>query len=359
MTKMESAAATQAGAQTDSFPPAPEAEEQSLFQSENQQVGWSAEIWKAIHRAVHDETMRVGIGPKFLPRRRVHPNTQAIDSGMISSTVIDSGSVATLTVDEGSTVRINEIWTEFALTRQQVEETKRAKRPEDTTAVSLARRTASYLALAQDMVILQGINAYSTAFFSTNVGVRQGTQPLDGGLLSLTGGPYSSPNPPIVVGPLTGGSAGPPPGVTWGENTLAAVSQASAILASSGNPGPFALVLNTVPYADLFAPVGVGSLVVTADRVAPLVKAGLYATAAAPPNPDANLNPSLNPSDASFFGVFLSVGGGAVDLTVALNPTTAFLQVDSFQNWRFRVVERFALRVLDPSAIQVLEFIPG
>jgi hypothetical protein len=45
-----------------------------------------------------------------------------------------------------------------------------------------------------------------------------------------------------------------------------------------------------------------------------------------------------------------------MDLVVGLHATTVFMQQDSNQLWRFRVLERFALRVIDPSAIQVLEF---
>jgi uncharacterized linocin/CFP29 family protein len=54
--------------------------------------------------------------------------------------------------------------------------------------------------------------------------------------------------------------------------------------------------------------------------------------------------------------VLVSIGGGTMDLAVGLHASTAFTQQDADQLWRFRVVERFALRVKDTSAIQVLEF---
>ena len=194
---------------------------------------------------------------------------------------------STLTVDEGATIRLNEIWTEFELTTQQVHETAEAKHPEHTTAVTLARRAAQYLALGQDIVIFQGANGYAAPFFAQNVRYRT-PLPSDGGLLSLQsgpyapnvqGGPYVSTNPVIQVSELPAGS---PPGVTYGENTLDAVTQAYSVLTAQGNPGPFALILNTVPFADLYAAVGIGSLVITADRVEPLVKAGLFGTGTLP-----------------------------------------------------------------------------
>jgi hypothetical protein len=45
-----------------------------------------------------------------------------------------------------------------------------------------------------------------------------------------------------------------------------------------------------------------------------------------------------------------------MDLVVGLHARTVFLQQDVNQNWRFRVLERFALRVTDPSAIVPLVF---
>jgi uncharacterized linocin/CFP29 family protein len=128
------------------------------------------------------------------------------------------------------------------------------------------------------------------------------------------------------------------------------------VLASQGQAGPYALILNTVPYADLFAPVGDGSLVVTADRVAPLVKAGLYVTGALPPY--AHVPPPSPPAPFAppYFGVLVSVGGQTMDLVTGLRAQTVFIQQDANENWRFRVVERFALRVMDPNAIVPLVF---
>ena|SRR3984885_14177669 len=325
---------------------------QSLHHTENEKVPWSAEIWKAIHRAVHDETMRVRVGAKFLPHQDYDPTTTAVPSGTVVNAPINNESNNTLTVDEGQTIRLNEIWTEFALTPQQIHDTADAKNPEQATAVTLARRAAQYLALAQDIVIFQGLHGYSAPFFAQNVRFR-GPLPSDGGLLSLTGGPFSSPNPPIQVSPLVDG----PPGVRYGENTLTAVTQGCAILTGQGQPGPYALILNTVPYADLFAAVGSGSLVMTADRVEPLVKAGLFGTGTLPPNVVLPPGPRpISPPGPPYYGVLVSIGGGTMDLAVGLHATTVFMQQDINELWRFRVLVRFALRVLDTTAIQVLEF---
>jgi uncharacterized linocin/CFP29 family protein len=343
-------------------------QDQSLHHKENEKVPWKPEIWKAIHRTVHEESLRVRVGARFLPHRRVHPKTTSVPPDTITTNqVLPGESGYTLTVDEGASIRLNEIWTEFALTTQQVHETAEAKNPMHTTAVTLARRAAQYLALAQDIVIFQGFSGYtSSQFFLNNVRSRT-PWPLDSGLLSLAvnsagQNPYLSPNTPIQVQPLPPGS---PPGVTYGENTFSAVTQGYAILTSQGHPGPYALVLNTFPYADLYAAVGLGSLVITADRVEPLVKAGLFGTGTVPPNlnpggsPASSLrsSPPDSPAEPAYYGVLVSLGGDTMDLVVGMHATTVFMQQDTNQLWRFRVMERFALRVLDTSAIQVMEFV--
>jgi uncharacterized linocin/CFP29 family protein len=335
-----------------------EGQELSLFHKENAKVPWPEETWKAIHKTVHDETMRVRVGAKYLPHARVHPKTTSVQQDMVVNGPLPGEQLSTLTVDEGTTIRLNEIWTEFALTTQQVHETAEAKNPEHTTAVTLARRAAQYLALGQDIVIHQGNNGYNAPFFASNLRYRQPYQPLDGGLLSLNGGPYASPNTPIQVPPL---DSPPALGVRYGENTFTAVTQAYANLTAQGQPGPYALILNEAIYADLYAAVGLGTLVITADRVEPLVKAGLFGTGTIPPNASLSTgntltSPLSSPPTAPFYGVMVSLGGRTMELVVGLHATTVYTQQDLNQLWRFRVLERFALRVIDTSAIQVFEF---
>jgi uncharacterized linocin/CFP29 family protein len=349
---------------------------ESIHDQANKGVPWSEDVWKAIHKVVHEETMRVRIGAQFLPHHRVHPKTMSVAPELIINTNLpgDPTNTFTLTIDEGVTIRLNEIWKEFALTTQQVHETAEAKNPEHTSAVTLARRAAQYLALAQDLVIMNGYNGYSAPFFQQNIRFRQGQQPIDGGLLGLvaSGGsfaaftgapggaanPFLSTNPVILVPQLGGGS----PGLLYGENTFAAVAEGYSMLTALGQAGPYALILHTIPHADLFAPAGPQSLVITADRVAPLVRAGLYGTGALPPFATLPGSPPLSPPASPptfppvtppppYFGVLVSVGGHTMNLVVGLHARTVFMQQDVDQNWRFRLLERFALRVTDPSAI--------
>ena len=248
-------------------------------------VQWSEDTVKTIHRVVYEETMRARVSPQFLPHHKVPAKTVSHPPGVVVSSQLDppisvpststtggttfsnaTGQVSqisqnTFTIDEGATIRLVEIAVEFALTDQQVAETREATNPENTTVVALARKTAQYLALAVDSVVHQGWPVFSSLFFQTSVRSRAGQLPLDGGLLGLTLGPnlnstlpYSifygptpsggasaagapsaqnSTNPffmpnnpiqPIVVPPLNYGSNASP-GLAYGQNTLTAVTQ--------------------------------------------------------------------------------------------------------------------------------------
>ena len=110
--------------------------------------------------------LRVERSHEFMRVHAVDPKITSVPPDMITPQVLpgDPANKFTLTVDEGLTIRLNEIWTEFALTPQQVHDTAEAKHPQYTTGVILARRAAQYLALAKNMVIFQGSNAYNSPF---------------------------------------------------------------------------------------------------------------------------------------------------------------------------------------------------
>jgi len=354
----------------------PEGQEQSIHHSANAKVPWPPAVWESIHRSVHEEVSRVEIAHRFMRVHSVHPKTTSVPPDLITSQVLpgDPDSNNTLMVDEGITIRLNEIWTEFALTPQQVHETAESKHPEHCTAVTLARRAAQYLALAKNMVVLQGSNAYNTQYFKQYIRFRPGQVPLDQGLLGAGPGTrYSAPAPasgspaPGAVGttlqvkPLSATenvNTAVSFGVTWGQNTFAEVANGYTILNDMGHPGEYALVLGTDPYADLFAPVGGGSLVITADRVTPLVKTGLISTAALPPYTGVQPTspPAGSPPASPYFGLLVDPVGDNMDVVVGLHAVTVFMQQDSNDNWRFRVLTRFALRLKDPTAVVVLQF---
>jgi uncharacterized linocin/CFP29 family protein len=304
-------------------------------------VHWTPDIWDRIDKAVHDEVMRTRVAQKFLPIRPVIPRTTSVPTDAITP---PTKATPTLIVDEGLTTRLNEFWVEFALTPQQVEhETGNILELGHSTAVTLATRAANLLSQAEDLVIFSGLNAISTnSLFQNGIVLNRGA-PTDTGLLDLS--PTAFPLPQAQVIPVKPKDPAVP-GV-YAEHTFAAVAEGYSVLQGNGQYGPYALVLQTTPYADTYAPLP-DTLILTADRLKPLMDAGFFGTGTLPSN-------ALETEPHSF-GLLVSLGGNTMDLVVGLDATTAFMQQDTDGAYRFRVVERFALRLKDPTAVIRLEF---
>jgi uncharacterized linocin/CFP29 family protein len=340
----------------------------SLHEKGRAKIPWSKDVWQRIDQAVEHEVKRSRIAARILPKKAVPPKTTSVPT---DSYILPNAQNSALSVDEGATTRICEYYVEFELTPQQVDqEEAEFKQLGHSTAVTLATKAANTIAQAEDLIIFQGQNAMSTtAVGGVTVGstlftaavpfVQQlnSNQPPDTGLLNFpinslvpgagpltpAGGPV--PQIPVIQIPQVGGF----PGVLYGPNTFTAVAQGYSVLQASGHYGPYALVLETVPYADTYAPLS--DLTVTADRIKPLMTAGFFGTGTLPPNPP----PAPAPP---FYGVMVSLGGNTMDLVVGLEPMAAFMQEDVNGNFRFRVLERFALRVKDPTAIVIYKFAP-
>lgn len=304
-------------------------------------VHWTTDIWDRIDKAVHDEVMRTRVGEQFMT---IIPVLQKSTSVPTDSITPPTREAPTLIVDEGLTTRLNEFWVEFALTPQQVDhETGNIMELGHSTAVTLATRAANLLSQAEDLVIFSGQNAISgNILFQNGIVLNRGA-PTDTGLLDLAPG-----TPPLPAAQIIPVQPKDPaiPGV-YAEHTFAAVAQGYSVLQGNGQYGPYALVLHTIPYADTYAPLP-DTLILTADRIKPLMTAGFFGTGTLPSNPQG--------TEPRFFGLLVSLGGNTMDLVVGLDATTAFMQQDTDGAFRFRVVERFALRIKDPTAVIRLEF---
>jgi uncharacterized linocin/CFP29 family protein len=324
---------------------------QSLHQKGRSKIPWSKDVWDRIDAAVVMEVKRTRIAGRFLPIRQVPPKTTSVPTDSYSFAAGGApGAGAIFSVDEGATIRLNEYYVEFELTPQQVDQEEGDfKNLGHSTAVTLATKAANILAQAEDLIVFQGQNAITGAgvFKSGQVQTLGGNQPQDTGLLNFPVG--VAPPPPASV--LQVPSLLPVvPGVLYGPNTFEYVAKAYSQLQAAGHYGPYALVLETVPYADTFAPLP-ATLTLTADRIKPLVTSGFFGTGTLPPNaPPAPVAP--------YYGVMVSLGGNTMDLVTGIEPIAAFQQEDTTGNFRFRVLQRFALRIKDPTGIVVLQFIP-
>ncbi|HKX27953.1 MAG TPA: encapsulin [Blastocatellia bacterium] len=314
-----------------------------------EKLPWSQDIWNRIDQAVHDEYERTNITRKFIPLYGPIAPGELI---VIADTVVRDGQ--TLTVNESATIPLVELQVEFTLTPQQVH-----REGELMTAVTLATRAGNLLAGAADVITLHGQSAIDgiggtqhPLFADNKVRVRSG--PAGDGLLKAA---EANPIQVIQVTALDPvDPSDPDEPLRFGERTFAAVADGYSRLQSGtglqqAHYGPYALVLHNEPYADTYAPLAT-TLIMPADRIKPLMTAGFFGTGTLPATGN-------TPNVRETTGVLVSLGGNTMDLVVGMGATTAFLQEDTEGRYRFRVYERFALRLKDTSSVIKFEFVPG
>jgi uncharacterized linocin/CFP29 family protein len=234
------------------------------------------------------------------------------DAATVPAEVIDT---QTMTVEDAAVLPLVELSVEFGLTEQQVE-----AEAEQETALTLATRAGNLLAQAEDLLIFQGDKAQGNPLFATVK--RRG---------SAGRGLLASAASDVNVEPAANGNGG--------TKTVEAVVKAYGQLQRRAQAGPYGLVLGSEQYADTFEPLA-NTLALPIDRLRPLVTQGLFGTGSLPESA----------------GLVLSLGGATLDLVVGADPTTTFLQVDGDGVYRFRVFERFAVRLKDPEALVRLDY---
>ena len=295
-----------------------------------------------------------------------------------------AGFTPLLNIDEGATTRLIETWVEFSMTPQQVEQENRLytghqgqdEQHSSSTAVTLATRSANVLCQAEDTVLLQGRIAFpapagpsgvpaaapGSPLFSNSWVLNRET-PSDYGLLCVGPVNYNLPATQVVKVNQSAAAAAPAP-VEYSQLTVAAIADAYSILQATGHYGPYACVIYFYPYADSYSPLP-NTLILPADRINPLMTKGYYGTGTMPGIPNPTNPPAAGPLAAipnptnlgtQSMGLVVSIGGNTMDLVIGQDPVTAFMQQDPNGNVRFRVVERFALRLKDMSAVIRLEF---
>ena len=276
-----------------------------------EQLPWSDDVWKSVDDAVHGEVQRTSVAAKFIPLATPAPGP---DVSTVLSDIIDS---AKMMVDDASVTPIVELGVEFRLTRQQI-----VNEGDVATAVSLATRAANLLARAEDTVLFQGDDGFKDPLFKA--AVKRGGGSAGAGLLSSADLSVS----PVPIAPGA-----------YGQHTFVAFAEAYSQLQSKGHYGPYAFVVRSEIYADTYAPLP-NTLVMPADCIKPMVSLGFYGTATIP----------------AARGVMVSIGGNTMDLVASVDPVTEFLQIDPDGAYRFKVFERFALRVKDKTAVVRFEF---
>lgn len=296
-----------------------------------ERLPWSREVWERIDRAIADEAKRIKVAARFLPLHVLAEPALTAPAEAIAAD--DNGRF----IDEALVTPLIETWIEFRLTAQQVE-----READLGTACALAVRSANVLAQVQDALLFRG-DAAPTAdplFARERIGFRSG--PAGSGLSNWPLGEEQI----VSVRPLARGEADLDPPLRdidsqrFGDRTFESVAEGYARLHRRGHYGPYALVLPTRVFADAHAPLPQTQLM-PVGRIRSLLGAvHLYGT-------------STLPATA---GLLLSLGGASFDLVIGRLPRLRLLQQDVDGRFRFRVSERFAMRVREPGALIQLVF---
>ena len=430
------------------------------------QLGWSDEVWHMIDVAVNEEITRSRMGAKFLPAVYVHKKRTTVDADIVvppQAPLTDPS----LSVEEATTKRIQQYMAQIRLSRAQMEAegehdadlvTQIAAKSDATagagagasnasslrrphrasTAVSLALQAAKLLAQVEDLVLFNGASAVAYhPLFTTNL--VQALDPnlltnLDGGLMNILPATLQAAAPftfqpaasaaaananvlqlpasqIVLVRPSqTAAVTGALP--TYRENSLNAVAQAVAILQGLGYNDNYALVLHTVPYADLHQALQ-NTLIQPVEPISHLVTAGIFGTGNLPPFPGASsglpthiLNPPVaaggafglvgtpivstssttgtpiapistlpgypstpgakgapaTPANVLFTGFLVSLSGNSMDVVRGLmddglDVCLTFNQKSANENYIFNESQRLTLRLKDLNAVIGLLFL--
>jgi uncharacterized linocin/CFP29 family protein len=302
---------------------------------------WNEQVWNEIDNAVREQVGRIRVAQKVFPSITVN---NALPVSTTRSVPFGLGAVPPVPPAPGPDFfqPFFEISNQFVLTQEQVDGEQNVH-----LASSFASLAASAIADAEDAILFLGPGSILPLLIPLGLNV---TNQPPGGMP-----PQFASIPPGFVAEAANY---PPFTVVVGAtpvfigNILAAVAAGIAALNNRAQPGPYALLLSPLRYAQTFAPPA-GLLTAPGDEINHVVTGGVYmvnrlaaanlaALPAPPPNPD--------------LGILVSLGGEPAKIILGTEVMTGFTQTDAQGNYHFRVFERIQLVVRDGRAFQTLTF---
>ena len=301
---------------------------------------WNDHIWSEIDQAVRQEIGRIRVAQKVFPSLVVN-NVLPISTSRV-------GPPGFIVPPPGPALDVFapffEISTQFVLTQAQVDGEENVR-----LAASFARSAASQISAAEDALLFFGPAAMVPPAM-VPPGINVTNQPVVPPVLPPGIVAEAAAYPAIQVPPVLRPDPGPPPVIPGdlGE-IMTAVAQGIAALNARAQPGPYALFVPPVRFAQIFAPVGPGLLQTPGDQLNHVVTGGLYmvnslAAAAAPPFPND-------------VGILVSLGGEPAKIILGSDAMTAFTFTNAVGNYHFRVFEPIQMVVRDGRAFQTIQFL--
>jgi uncharacterized linocin/CFP29 family protein len=302
---------------------------------------WNDHIWSEIDKAVREEVGRARVAQKVFPST-VMNNVLAVSTNRL----VPPGKARPAPGDDAFRPFF-EISSEFVLTQAQVDGEENLR-----LAPSRARMAASAIASAEDTILFLGKNSIPPLIAPAGVNVT---------------------NQPTIPPGFVEEAANYPPftkvedaGPRVLGNILKAVADGMAALYGRAQPGPYALFLSPVRYAQTFGPAGKGELRTPGDEIKEIVTGGFYmvnsladvgkAFPETSESPDKTSSPPTPSPPNSDIGILVSLGGEPVKIILGTEAMTAFTSADALGNYRFRVYERIQMVVQDGRSFQGLTF---
>jgi uncharacterized linocin/CFP29 family protein len=284
----------------------------------NPQVPWTEEQWVRVNLAIQEEAQRARVAAKFLPLYGpLPPDTDFVREVEIHPLPTPPPPPGTpLSVNDRTTIQLATVQVRLNLRGAQLAD------PELGSVLTAFRRAANILARVEDALVFNGQPGPNT--------LPPGVPPNLGA--NLIGGQLSD----GLVQP--GGVTAAPP-VANGDDLVAAVIDAIAILENNGHFGPFAVALGQQFFGYAQVPSPAQPQVTPREQIVPLLGGGsLYRCSAIPPTN----------------GVVVALGGKPIELVIATDVSAQFLLLDATPTYVFRVYERLVLRIKSTDAVVTL-----
>jgi uncharacterized linocin/CFP29 family protein len=278
--------------------------------SNNQNLGgfWNDQVWESINEAVAQAVSAIRVSQNVF---------QLLSLSGVSSVPADHFDPAKMSITEGLTKPYVELAVEFSLTNGQVNSD-----PAGATAITLAKLAARDLAVAEDMIILQG----KEATLPPTIKIESGSESLGSGIIGLAKRSITVKAPDPSVPTNSGGSI------------LAAISQGIANLTHDLQAKDYALIEDTHAFAATWGSVINGAPTYTVLNS--VLAGGIYGTGAMPPNT----------------GLLIALGGDPTSIYVDVDATTEPTHKASAGRYMFRVFERVQYVARDHRSFVKLDF---
>jgi hypothetical protein len=271
---------------------------------------WNDQVWATIDDGVTKAVTAIRVAQKVFP---TVPLTNA------TSVPADIFNAHKMSITEGLTRPFVELCVEFPLTNGQVNQD-----PAGLTAATLAKLAARSLALAEDMIILQG----DDVDLPSTVRIESGDESVGDGLLGLIPSHHRIPvNSPDPNAPTNSG----------GE-ILAAIAKGIALLTADLQAPPFSLIEDTGAFAATWGSVINGAPAYTV--LSPILTGGIFGTGAMPANT----------------GLLVALGGDPTTIYSGMEPVTEPTFKSGAGQYLFRTFERVQFVARDPRAFVRLDF---